>query len=389
MGLDVAGNLSDHGPIPTKVRGTRGAYLFAVRSARHIVALAALFASGCFLWHGDDPDPGPPPPPRRDAGPAPADAGPTPMCFDTEGAVGGFACPGAIFSPGDYVNIEVSHSVIGCCATGTGRVGVSNDSPGEWYLESYWTDVCECCDECECIGPSDTTTVAIGPLADGVNVVHGDGFSCEIFAGRVAERCESVPASARTARVLFPDQTDDVTFDHVASADCGCAPRVSVGFDELVDFALCECTESCDDVLTAYQGHHVGETRPVGEYSRTLAGTPSPLSVRDPATCRPLEALDLEVALPAHGTRTAGPPLAWVGVSGEEWLCCAEPAPAVRSERAPDGVIDLTLFSCVQEDCACLPDAPTSFTAWHSLGALPPGEYRLRAGAASARFAVP
>ena len=64
------------------------------------------------------------------------------------------------------------------------------------------------------------------------------------------------------------------------------------------------------------------------------------------------------------------------------------PAPDVavggEGERAPDGAIDLTLYSCVQDDCDCVPDRPTDFTAWHSLGALPPGEYSVHAGAASA-----
>ena len=174
----------------------------------------------------------------------------------------------------------------------------------------------------------------------------------------------------------------------MATADCGCTARVEASGDDL-SLSLCDCTDSCDDVITPYQAHAVGPARSIGEHPRSLGGAAAPLSVRAPDECYPLPALGLHVELPDPSARQVGPPLVWVGIDGEQGLCCADPLPAVRGEVAPDGVIDLTLYSCVQEDCFCLPDAPTPFTAWYSLGPVPPGDYVIVAGSERARFHVP
>lgn len=358
--------------------------------ARHILALAALCATGCFLDHGIAP---PPPardggPSARDGGPSPAhDAGPGAMCSDGEGFVGIGTCPTETFVAGETIELEVWHSWSGCCSSGRGRVLVSR-TDAIWTLDSRWEDVCDCCELCDCVGPSEEARVAIGPLVAGVNVVRlaRGAAECRIVAEEPSA-CVDAPASARAARVLFPDQTDDVTLTHVASADCGCAPQVRAR-ELATSLALCDCGTACDDAITHYQGHARGAPRPVGEYVRTLGGAASPLSVRDRSQCSPVAPLGVTVELPDPTAHTAGEPLVWVGVASEVALCCAMPEPAVSAEVAPDGAIDLTVFSCVQADCACVPDAPTPFTAWHSLGPLAAGSYTVIAGEHRARFRV-
>ncbi len=348
------------------------------------MALAGALSSGCFLLHGAPPsgDAGAP----RDAGPgATPDAG-VPGCVAFAGVIEGLRCPMGRFAPGDRVEVLVQHSVPGCCAGGTGQVTVL---PGDafWTLSSRWSDVCGCCAECECVGPGEERAVTIGPLVPGPNFVRAGGLECVIEAVAPTS-CEAAPASATAARVLFPDQTDDVTLHHVASADCGCTPSL-IQRDGDVGLELCDCGSSCDDVLTPFEAHAYGSTQPPGDYVRQLGGTELPLAVRAPEDCYPIEAAGLQVRSLDARARPIGEPITWLGVDGAQLLCCAEPLPAVRSEVAADGTIALTLFSCVRDDCACVPDTGTPFTAWHSLGSLPAGRYTARAGAHEARFSVP
>ncbi|MCZ7687251.1 MAG: hypothetical protein M5U28_54360 [Sandaracinaceae bacterium] len=91
---------------------------------------------------------------------------------------------------------------------------------------------------------------------------------------------------------------------------------------------------------------------------------------------------------PRRDLITAGPALTWVAVEGEEWLCCADPAPVVDQLDTTEGGIALRLSSCVTEDCACVPDLLTPVRAWYSLGELPPGTYSLRAGGVATTFTV-
>lgn len=348
---------------------------------RHIAALGGLFLGGCCLLMIDDGSGGGSP----DAGVS-VDAGPL-VCEDRPGVVESLRCPRGVHRPGERVSVTVSHAVAACCAGGTAHLDTTVEADGSFAITSRWEEVCGCCEECECVGPTQTRAIAIGPLAAGANVVRAGDFECVIEAS-APPVCEEVPVTVRAARVLFLDQTDDVTLRHVAPSDCGCeSSRVGTPSDLRVQ--LC-CGAECDDGPVTFEEHVRFPARERGDSSRRLGGTDQPLAVRYVSDCAALEPLGLEVELPDPSIELPhGVPHVWVGVHGEQALCCAEPLPAARSEVGPGGEIVLTLYSCVQDDCACVPDAATPFTAWHSLGSLPAGDYTVRAGAHEARFSVP
>jgi len=278
----------------------------AMICARHILALGAVLATGCYLDHGIDPSRFGPPP---DAGSDPR------MCFEGDGHLD-FACPTGTFAPGETIELEVWHSWGGCCSSGVGHVEVSH-AGDVWTLASRWEDVCDCCERCACVGPGENVRVTVGPLFPGVNVIRSErvAVECRIVAEEPS-LCIEAPTATRTARVLFPDQSDDVTLTHVAGSDCGCDPRVRVR-DLETSLALCDCGDVCDDAITLYQGHARGPARPPGDYVRVLGGATSPLSVRDPSECHPSTPLGITLELPDPTAQTTGEPLVWVGVTGE------------------------------------------------------------------------
>lgn len=291
-------------------------------------------------------------------------------------------CPTSPQAVGAFAQVEVAHRVGVCCETGTSDHGVDHPRPDEWTITTTWT-ACECNELLDCLGPGETSVARIGPLVEGDNLVRAGERECVIRA-EPAVACDPVPTEYIAPRVLFDDQQFSTSVIHTASADCGCAPRLS---DDL-DLELCGCGDACDAAFTTYGGSFIRDDRyEPGEHVVPIGDASHMLSVRelDPpltpgAGCRPLEPTDLEFAFPAD--QHVGPRLIWAGVTGEQSLCCSpELLLAIRRVPIDRRAIELELYTCVFEDCLCgIAPPPTVETAWYDLGDLPSGEYTVRAG---------
>lgn len=352
---------------------------------RHTLALACVIAiapalAGCFLFHEPAPDGEP------DAGttPAPIFDGGGAVCDTYPAFFHRMSCP-ASAPVGSSVEVTVDHAPGACCGSGAGSLRGRAVEPGSFEIDGTWT-ACECCESCRCVGPSSSATVTVGPIARGENVVFAGGVGCSV-EGVDREGCDVVPAGAVAPRVLFEDQRFTTTLSMDETADCGCMPSIEATASS-VDLLLCGCADFCDTVFATYLGNHrEAGPRSLGEHSVTLGGEVRALSVVPRGSCRPLEARELSIlGVEDRGARS-GPRVVWAAIASGEALCCAEPQPAVSGEARPDGTIALTLYSCVREDCECV-GFDTPFTAWHDLGELAPGTYRVEIDGLAQTFDV-
>lgn len=339
-----------------------------------------LLVQGCYMDHG----------PGADAGARP-DAGPE--CA-REPSPPSFACPPSALPHDAVVTLEVEHGITECCSARAPQVEVRSTGPYSHRVESSW-EVCSCCEACECLGPRETRTVTLGPLAAGRHVLEGGGTSCVIDVGMGPHPpppvCELYRASeARGPTVLYPDQPLGVTARSLdAGGHCGCRPALSgTGVGSTLDFELCDCCIDCDCIDFGYEVGWMSDPRPVGAHHFVFGGVEHHVQVVRPESCSPRTAEGLAIVGPDSELSQGGRALWWAYVRGTEVLCCAEPAPAIRHERGPDGGFDLELASCVMADCAC-GGTPVGYGAWHLLGELTPGSYVVRIDGIEERFEVP
>jgi hypothetical protein len=293
------------------------------------------------------------------------------------------------------VTLEVEHGVGGCCSAREPRVEVTSAGPYEHHVETSW-EVCSCCAECECLGPHETRSITIGPLAGGRHVIEGGGTSCVVQVGTIhpppppPPLCDPFAATeVRGATVLYPDQPLGVTVRSLdARGRCGCRPALRDQGPGLVGLELCDCCEDCDCIDFGYEAGWMSDPRPVGAHHLAFGGVAHDVLVVRPESCAPRVAGGLDIVGPEADLAQGGRPLWWAYVRGTEMLCCAEPAPAIRHERGPDGSFDLELASCVMADCACV-GSPVPYGAWHLLGELTRGSYVVRIDGLEQRFEVP
>lgn len=340
--------------------------------ARHTLALA-LLVSGCWSSHG------------RGIGGGEEDAGPPPLCADEQVLVGDFLsldCPRTALV-GQRVSVQVEHFAGGCCSENQASIGVTDTGGGSWALTSSW-QVCDCCESCPCVGPTFAEEVSIGPVVAGPNVVQAGAFVC-VIEGLATSGCAPAPSSVLAPRVLLPQQRFSATLVHEATADCGCTPELLRG-DVDVQLSLCSCSDACDAVLTSYAGSFVEGTPPApGVVSYMLAGERHEVRVMEPgpfpgAGCAPIEPTSMRVIEPPLATD--GPRLWWVEIQATQPLCCSPDGPLLGGVEisSEPGTIAVDPLTCTLEDCFCGNPVPTPGVAYHSLGELPPGEYRVQVG---------
>jgi hypothetical protein len=351
-----------------------------VRAKRLTVALFSLLHAGCYDAHAGAEDDAGLPPPRFDAGGA--------ECRETlEASVFELRCPEAALA-GEYVEVSLDTAPPWCCGGGAVQAEFRQTHESGFEGVLRWT-ACDCCDACRCVGPVETVSGLIGPLAPGPNVVEVHGTSCLIEAAPTAG-C-SPPATAtsfRAAHHLLQGQPLSATLTSPEGAGCGCDPRATVSGSSFA-LELCDCCDDCECVDPGYQSSVVvGDPWPLGEHLLTVPHGVHDLTVHPRSACHPVTAGDVEAFPPDTSLIVTGPRLTWARVIVEECLCCATPAPAFEQTVLADGTIQLTALSCAPDPCDCDPCSPQRAEAWHSLGELAPGTYALTAGAAATTFVV-
>ena len=351
--------------------------------ARRWLTLALVFlALGCFRNHGRDADDG-----GVDAGvdALPDTAPDAPGCFTQPIAfVDSLECPTSAIA-GDSVTVSVTHSAGLCCGSGMATLSARNDGRRQWSIEGQWT-VCDCCIECDCIGPIETDRVTLGPLEAGTHVVRAAGAECTI---RVDEpsACELMrPEEVRAPRVLFEGQDLAFSLTQREAVGCSCQPRLRRVPEDAFTAEICNCCEECLCIDPGYEVAYVGPR--VSVPPTVIDGVTLPTEHRDLDSCRRTSPTGLRIAPPDDRVLRDGPAIWWAVVSGMETVCCVEPFGGVVELDVGAAGTHLDLYSCVDFDCECV-GRPTPFEAWHPLGELAPGGYLIRAGEHEVSFMVP
>lgn len=341
--------------------------------------------SGCFLVHTgaeEEPLPGDGGV-RPDAGSmdaASADAG---MCREGDGSVVALSCPPTA-APGEVVRVVATNQHHGCCSSGESRVNVTNAGT-TWELDAEWT-VCDCCDGCRCVGPTQDTVVELGPLSPGRHRVTTDGGAeCTIVVDD-ARMCEPMaPTSVRTQRIVFDGQEHAFSMVQEDGLGCGCQPALNPIPDGAFVAELCNCCAECFCIDAPYAVSHMGppERAPV-----TVNGISLPTEFRPEGSCRPADPTGLRIEAPEPFVTRDGPAIWWAVISGMETVCCVEPFGGVVESHDDGPGRGLELRSCVDFDCDCV-GSPQPFEAWHPLGELPSGSHYVYAGGHEVIFEVP
>lgn len=340
----------------------------------------ALFAAlaGCWADHGR-------------GGPSPGeDAGIAVTCTITDAVVERLDCPETVRF-GETVMVELTSRAAQCCASGSTRWGTFSEDRTH-TIDISW-DACGCCAECNCLSPSETETVRVDSIMEpGLHRVVAGGQSCEIVViddGPIIQPCANWGGDFRAAERLLEGQPMSVTSTIDESGGCGCDALV-VGAARLdYETQVCGCCPTCDCIDPGYQAGDVGAPLPVGSHEVTFPDGPRTVTVHERAGCAPMRVNDLVVEPWRVDLIQGGARLTWARLDGEVETCCAEAEPVVEATRAADGAIELTMLSCHQDPCPCVPVNPTPGSAWLSLGELPSGEVVVRAGAREVVATIP
>jgi hypothetical protein len=256
---------------------------------------------------------------------------------------------------------------------------------GELVIDSRM-NVCDCCDMCDCIGPTVTTDVFVGPLPVGRRVIRAGDMTCTIDVIDAGVCSPQPTEEVRMPRSIFVDQDLPMSLISRGSSGCGCTPRVG-GDIGGIEMEVCAC---CEDCRCIDPGYEAGDVRPAlapGEHVVNVGGMPRNLSVVGREACRPASPAGIRIEQPTdliHG----GPALTWVVLEGRSTECCVDPAFTVESRRSFEW-IELSAYDCTPlVDCDCVPIEPYPFEAWHSLGELGPGTYNVSLGSEIVTFTI-
>lgn len=341
--------------------------------SRWLTLALALGLGGCFDTHGVAVDGGP-------------DTGV--VCELRPASVMELECP-LLATAAEPVVVVVTSSPNACCASGD--VLPSVRTSGQLHEVTLEWDACDCCDTCRCIGPIASTEIDLGLLAPGRHTVEAGGQSCfiDVIAPPTPVECHppAGPTDFRAPAHLFEDQAYPTTLTSDSSGSCSCSPRV-VGADTLsYSLALCGCCDECECIDPGYQASDVRDPLPRGTHLVTTPHGASQVTVHARSECRLVDATAISIVPPRRDLLIGGPALTWARVDGEEWLCCATPQTVVEQVDTTGSGIALQLYSCVTDDCDCVPATPTPTSAWLALGELAPGTtYSARAGDVVATF---
>jgi hypothetical protein len=196
----------------------------------------------------------------------------------------------------------------------------------------------------------------------------------------------------RVREVVTELELVTVTAIERGGGSCGCTPELVWDGALGHSLELCGCCDACDCIDPGYEASTIFYGPAEGDYTITVAGTERALAVRPLSRCgaTPPTPTAIRIVPPDPTLVLGGDRVWWAAITAEEWLCCAAPLPLVSpSVSLPERTIDLTLRSCVELDCECVPKAPTTFETWMPLGILPPGSWTLTLGAIVETFDVP
>lgn len=276
-----------------------------------------------------------------------------------------------------------------CCRTGELLTDVTAPDGDTWRIDVQMR-VCECCAACDCIGPVESKSVELGPLAAGTHEVVAGSASCtmEVHGPRM---CRPAPSpDTRMPRVLLEGQPLSMTSTSVESSGCGCTPGIERSGPLSWSMRLCDCCEVCLCVDPGYEASAVYEAPGLGEHAVSVPGGDRPLRVAELSETGVTEPVALEIVGPSSDMVQGGPRLWWARVTGEELVCCVEPQLVARQIGRSGNHIELELRSYRPlVDCDCEPPGPTRADAWFSLGELSSGTYTVSAGSLAETFEVP
>ncbi|MCB9601706.1 MAG: hypothetical protein H6721_03305 [Sandaracinus sp.] len=313
-----------------------------------------LFLLGCF---------------RSDAQPSDASVdGPEPGC-GFGGTVVQITCP-AVVSPG--VPATASFQVRGACCRTETETTVTRS--GDRLQIAQRTQYCDCPGG----GPTPScgadVPVTLPPLEAGRYTVAVEGFACS-FEVASAECRDVAIDELRAPRAVFESELLELSAFVHDPGTCACTPELREGMDGY-DPSLCGCCDECDCIDRGFELGWRG-VPPSGGVLR-VGDVTRPFGVFAPDVCRAATPTALRIVGPEPDYRGVGPRLFWAVVSAAPQVCCGEPFGAVRTiDGAED--IDLELRTCHEDPCPCIgPETP--FDAWHSLGELADGTYRIRVG---------
>jgi hypothetical protein len=337
-----------------------------MRLARHTLALLLV---GCFQSHG--------PPrgalPARDGGPvfvfdAPAACGEVPSVDVT------LTCPSHAVGPGPAGTVHVEANAPFCCPDSAARVHVSGTD-----IQINW-DLCECCEECLCIGGHFSGDIDVG-FPSGPVTAHGQ--SCTF--GHLEECLEEPIDQVFAPSTVFVGEEIPVLARTSSARSCGCNPRGT--YDGSLHLEACNCgCRDCDCIDPGYETTILTPPQELG-----IGSTPPPLSVpvriADAACFEPAAVSRVDLIAPDRSYRNARRDV-WLEVGVLEPRCCGEPALAIHSV-VEGNRISLALCETTPDPCDCDPIAPHSFSEYHYVGTLSPGSYEVGAGAHIFSIVVP
>jgi hypothetical protein len=268
-----------------------------------------------------------------------------------------------------FVQVRSWHS--GCCSSGELRATplALDSSTVQLVLEGT---VCDCCDECTCLGPRLEATVRLeAPPVGTVDVIAGSS-RCTILV-EPAGACRPLRVDElRAPRVRLPGQS----FGFVARGDsgsCGCSPRLDEAGPGDFRVELCGCCDACDCVDPPVEVAHLGE------WPRdTLKVNEATVDLTVGGECRdPAPDMAYTVAAPSWAARRVGPAL-WMlhAVGTSPYAECCGPRSAVEVTRAGPREFRASLRDCTPP-CRCA-GPPGRLEAWAPLGELAPGRYSVR-----------
>ncbi|MCB9623992.1 MAG: hypothetical protein H6723_11780 [Sandaracinus sp.] len=312
-----------------------------------------LFLLGCF---------------RSDAQPSDASVdGPEPGC-GFGGTVVQITCP-AVVSPG--VPATASFQVRGACCRTETETTVTRS--GDRLQIAQRTQYCDCPGG----GPTPScgadVPVTLPPLEAGRYTVAVEGFACS-FEVASAECRDVAIDELRAPRAVFESELLELSaFVH----DPAPAPARPSFAKAWTDTTLRSAAVATNATASTEASSSAGVACPFRGVLR-VGDVTRPFGVFAPDVCRAATPTALRIVGPEPDYRGVGPRLFWAVVSAAPQVCCGEPFGAVRTiDGAED--IDLELRTCHEDPCPCIgPETP--FDAWHSLGELADGTYRIRVG---------
>ena len=344
-----------------------------------VVASVLAWLPGCYADHGRAE--------HIDAGPVDA----APLCMPSPGLVSGLFCPEAV-AAGAATTISVEHQSGLCCPASAASAHLERTGERTYRVVAEW-DLCQCCEACDCLGPTVHTAVTTPPLEPGLHTFVAGDHRCEIRVGDA--ECRDAPViDAHTPTATLSGRPLAALL-RAEGASCGCSPMGAIhrGREgELVAaLRVCGCSDLDPCVDPGYEvTAELALMLAAGSYRIDSEVGPLEAQVFDEASCSSIvEPDDVRLIAPAASFVHDQPPGVWAEVDYQAAYCCARPATLAMEVRGPPVLRAFELRDCVQEDCACEPGPPRPLTDLVYLGRMAPGTQRVRIGAIERVVEIP